>query len=80
MLRFLLWAALAFLFVRLISRLFSAGRQAPPPPPQEGGQPGVLVQDPVCGTFVDRDRAVTLRDRNGEIVYFCSRDCLKKYR
>ena len=80
MLRFLLWAALAFRFVRLISRLFRTGREAPPPPPRARGQTGVLVQDPGCGTFVARDRAVPLQDRTGEILYFCSQDCLKKYR
>ena len=33
-----------------------------------------LVRDPVCGTYVDQARALTLR-RKGEMHYFCSESC-----
>ena len=33
-----------------------------------------LVRDPVCGTYVDQARALTLR-RKGEMHYFCSERC-----
>lgn len=33
-----------------------------------------LVRDPVCGTYVDQARALTLR-RKGEMHYFCSENC-----
>lgn len=39
---------------------------------------GEMVQDPVCGTYVDKDSAITVR--NGEqVLYFCSYECRKKY-
>ena len=39
---------------------------------------GEMVQDPVCGTYVDRDSAITVK--NGDrILYFCSYECRKKY-
>ena len=77
MLRTLLIAFLAFSLVRLLSRLFRPRTAVPPPPPPRE-EPGVLVQDPVCGTFVDRARALAVRARNGEMRYFCSEECRQK--
>ena len=44
--------------------------------PQRGVQ---MVRDPVCGTFVVADRAVTLIDGRAR-VYFCSDACRDTYR
>jgi YHS domain-containing protein len=77
MFRYLLWAVLAFSLVRLVSRWLMP-RRAPSPPPPTAEQPGVLVQDPVCGTFIDRSRALAARDRTGQTVYFCSETCRRK--
>jgi YHS domain-containing protein len=38
-----------------------------------------MVRDPVCGTFVVRERALTLTDGR-EQVYFCSAACRDSYR
>jgi YHS domain-containing protein len=38
-----------------------------------------MVRDPMCGTFVVPDRAVTLVDGR-ERLYFCSDACRDKYR
>lgn len=38
-----------------------------------------MVRDPVCGTFVLPDRAVTLAE-GAERVFFCSTACRDKYR
>jgi YHS domain-containing protein len=46
------------------------------PPPSRGIQ---MVRDPVCGTFVLPDRAVTLLDGRNRL-YFCSAACRDKYR
>jgi len=37
-----------------------------------------MVRDPVCGTFVVADRALTLSDGRNTI-YFCSDACRSKY-
>lgn len=37
-----------------------------------------LVKDPVCGIFVVRSRAVTIK-RDGIVKYFCSDQCRRKY-
>lgn len=50
-----------------------------------GGRTGVpergvhMVRDPVCGTFVVPDRAVTLVDGSRR-VHFCSVTCRDQYR
>ncbi len=37
-----------------------------------------MARDPVCGTYVDKDSAITVR--NGDTVfYFCSYECRQKY-
>ena len=77
MFRYLLWAFLAFSLVRLVSRLLKPVRESSPPPPRET-KAGILVQDPACGTFVDRSRALVGTDRNGERHYFCSEACRRK--
>jgi uncharacterized protein len=52
-------------------------------PPRSRGQVptrGVqMVRDPVCGTFVLPDRALTLVDGRAR-VFFCSNACRDKYR
>ena len=60
----------------LTGRPGSAGRPGSTGVPGRGVQ---MVRDPVCGTFVVPDRAVTLtvgRQR----LYFCSETCCDKYR
>jgi YHS domain-containing protein len=40
---------------------------------------GVLQKDPVCGTFVPVDSSKKLTS-GGETHYFCSEECMQKYR
>ena len=39
---------------------------------------GEMVQDPVCGTYVDKDSAVTVRNGD-QVLHFCSYECRQKY-
>jgi YHS domain-containing protein len=74
---------LVFLLLRsLLRSVFAALRPASRPaaqrqPPAQSG--GVLKKDPVCGTYVSTDTAVT-RTVNGELVHFCSQECAEKFR
>ncbi len=77
MLRFLLWVVLAFSLIRLVRSLLMRRRTVSGPTPRTA-EPGVLVQDKICGTFVDRSRALVFRDRTGEKHYFCSEACRRK--
>jgi YHS domain-containing protein len=52
-------------------------RQAPPSgPPAQGVQ---MARDPVCGTYVVPERALSISDGR-QPVYFCSPACRDKYR
>jgi hypothetical protein len=79
--RFVLFLVLAILVARLFWRLVDGimggarGRSG-------GGVPrrGVaMVRDPVCGTFVVPERAITIVDGR-TTVSFCSEACRDKYR
>jgi YHS domain-containing protein len=45
-------------------------------PPAQGVQ---MVRDPICGTYVIPERALSIRDGR-QPVYFCSETCRDKYR
>ena len=51
------------------------------PRPRAGGvarSNGTLVQDPVCGTYVLQDRALTMKTTGGT-AFFCSERCRSAY-
>lgn len=40
---------------------------------------GEMVQDPLCKAYFPREQGVAL-DHQDEVLLFCSRDCLEKYK
>jgi uncharacterized protein len=83
LLRFVLLLLLAMLIVRAFWRVVSGlidgvsqpgGRRSGPP--ERGVQ---MVRDPVCGTFLPPEHAVTLAER-GSVRYFCSEKCRDAYK
>ena len=89
--RFIVLPVLLFWLVRAILRSIiegfrstlgpqSAAREPPaarqPPAVRSGGE---LKKDPVCGTYVSTTASIT-RTVNGEVFYFCSKQCSDKYR
>jgi YHS domain-containing protein len=84
LLRYLLILVLGMLVLRALGRLLAgliAGASAPQGrrsgPPERGVQ---MVRDPVCGTFLPPDAAVSLAERGGAVRYFCSEKCRDDYR
>jgi uncharacterized protein len=77
--RLILGLALGYMAYRVILRLkgmftlTGQARQAPKVP-----EPDVLVQDPVCQTFIPRQEALKLT-KNGQEYFFCSEGCLKRF-
>jgi YHS domain-containing protein len=49
-----------------------------PQPLGKDQEPDVLVQDPVCKTFIPRREALRA-DRDGTTYFFCSEGCLKRF-
>ena len=71
LIRFLVLMVLVRMAWKFLTGLVGGVTTRPQVPPTEGIS---LVRDPVCGTHLDRTRAVTVRLR-GEMYYFCSEDC-----
>jgi YHS domain-containing protein len=85
MARFILLAILFIIISRMFWRLVDSFIEGVTGQPRRGGQPrtpqhGIaMARDPVCGTYVIPERAVTLV--NGRTrLYFCSEACRDKYR
>lgn len=78
MLRVLFIGLLLYIGYRIIVALFS-----PKTEPEKTGRKTdsgeETHQDPVCGVYVSEDTAVIGR-HNGRRHYFCSMNCLEKYR
>ena len=82
MLRLILFVLLAMFVVRAIWRLLdgivdgAAGGRSHGRAPARGVS---MVRDPICGTFVLPESAVTLVDGRARL-HFCSDACRDKYR
>ena len=71
LIRFLVVMLLVWLVWRFLGGVVEGAARRPQIPPAKGVP---LARDPVCGTYVDQARALTLR-RKGERHYFCSESC-----
>lgn len=77
--RLILGLVLGYVIYRVVRRLlgmFTLTGQAPQPP--KVPQPDILVQDPVCKTFIPRQEALKLT-KDGQEHFFCSEGCLKRF-
>ena len=82
MFRLLLGLGLGYLGYVIIKQVaVSLGLWPKAPRPVGQGQnlePDVLVQDPVCKTFIPRREALKA-ERDGTTYFFCSEGCLKRF-
>ena len=76
LIRFLVAAVVVRMAWKFFSGLLEGAAERPRVAPRQGV---MLARDPVCGTYVDRTRAVSARGA-GEVQYFCSEDCRAAYR
>ncbi len=83
MFKFLLFLLILYFLYRFFQKKrrpdVSTGRQdtffrKPPPKVTD-----VLVQDPVCGSYVSSKDALVARDKDGNDVYFCSEKCRSSF-
>ena len=78
MIRFLLVGLMLYIGYRILLSLTSAKK--PQTKPGERLDTGVEThRDPVCGVYVSEEDAVIGR-HDGQRHYFCSMNCLEKYR
>jgi YHS domain-containing protein len=78
--RFLLLAILVLIAARLFWRLMDSVIAAAggKPPGRSPARAVKLQRDPVCGTFVAPETALSLASGN-TTFYFCSEDCRAKF-
>ena len=80
MFKFLLYLGLgymAYLIIKPVARSLGLWPQAPRPV-EKDQEPDVLVQDPVCKTFIPRREALKA-EKGGASYFFCSEGCLKRF-
>ena len=68
---------LGYVIIKQVARSLGFWPQAPKPLDKEG-EPDVLVQDPVCKTFIPRREALRA-EKDGATYFFCSEGCLKRF-
>jgi YHS domain-containing protein len=68
---------LGYVIIKKVAGSLGLWPQAPRPLDRDQ-EPDVLVQDPVCKTFIPRREALTAH-RGGTTYYFCSEGCLKRF-
>lgn len=76
--RLLIWALLLYVGYRIILAL-AAPKKTAGRPVENRDSAEITHRDPVCGVYVSEKQAVIGR-HNGQRHYFCSMDCLEKYR
>ena len=79
--RFILGLVVGYLIYRLVKKTMLAYKEARYASPQEpqGQDTEILVQDPICGTFIPRQDALKVQ-KDGKDYFFCSEGCLKRFR
>jgi YHS domain-containing protein len=80
MFRLLLYFGLGYIGYVIIKKVaVSLGLWPQAPKPLERDrEPDVLVQDPVCKTFIPRSDALKT-EKGGQTYFFCSEGCLKRF-
>jgi YHS domain-containing protein len=78
MLKLVLLAAVVYILYRFFindkSKLLEKAKKER----EERSRSEEMVQDPVCGTYVDKSSAISVRSGE-QVLYFCSYECRKKY-
>lgn len=78
MLKFLVIAAVCFILYKLVINDRKKKVEIKQNNDEQLAREGVLVKDPVCGTYVAKDSDIRIKD--GENVRcFCSYECRDKY-
>jgi len=67
---------LGYVVVKKVARFLGLWPQAPRP--LKDPEPDVLVQDPICQTFIPRRDALKT-EKGGQTYFFCSEGCLKRF-
>ena len=68
---------IGYVIIKKVAVSLGLWPQAPKPLARDR-EPDVLVQDPVCKTFIPRREALRT-EKDGTSYFFCSEGCLKRF-
>ena len=78
MLKFVILAAVAFILYKMLTNDKKKKVHDKKQKDEKLAEEGVLVKDPVCGTYVSKDSDIRIKE-GGEVKCFCSYECRDKY-
>jgi len=78
MLKFIIVAVVLFVLYKLLTGDHKKRKEAMLKEKERLAASGIMVKDPVCGTFVDKNSDVRIK-QHGAVHCFCSYDCRDKY-
>ena len=78
MLKFLILAAACFILYKLVTNDKKKKVEVKNKQEEKLAQEGVLVKDPVCGTYVSKESNIRIKEGE-EVRCFCSYECRDKY-
>jgi YHS domain-containing protein len=78
MLKFVVLAVACFILYKLITNDKKKKVEVKQNKDQELAKEGVLVKDPVCGTYVSKDSDIRIKEGE-QVRCFCSYECRDKY-
>ncbi|GAB1409089.1 hypothetical protein MASR1M90_02430 [Desulfovibrionales bacterium] len=78
MFKFLIFAAAAFFLYKLVVNDRKKKAEVKANYNEELAKEGVLVKDPMCGTYVPKDSDIRIKEGDA-VRCFCSYECRDKY-
>ncbi|KAF5059888.1 hypothetical protein DSECCO2_331390 [anaerobic digester metagenome] len=78
MLKFLVIAAACFILYKLLTNDRKKKVEVKKNNDEQMAKEGVLVKDPVCGTYVSKDSDIRIKEGE-QVRCFCSYECRDKY-
>lgn len=78
MIKFVLFALVCYVLYRLFMNDKKKSVDNEAKVQKKRVEAGEMVQDPICGAYVDKENALTVRNGR-QITYFCSYECRQKY-
>jgi len=78
MLKFVILAAVCFILYKLVTNDKKKKVEVKHKQEEKLAKEGVLVKDPVCGTYLSKDSDIRIKEGD-EVRCFCSYECRDKY-
>lgn len=78
MFKYVIFAAACFFLYKMLTNDRRKKAEVRKAQQEEMAKEGVLVKDPVCGTYVSKDSDIRIKE-GADVRCFCSYECRDKY-